>query len=70
MVSNLASFLELVEKIELQVAQLVARGHVQLVVGLGGQQGGTQLTEHHSAHKKKKLDSNPQKVVNLKLNII
>ena len=69
MVSNLASFLELVEKIELQVAQLVARGHVQLVVGLGGQQGGTQLTEHHSTHKKK-LDSNPQKVVNLKLNII
>ena len=69
MVSNLASFLELVEKIELQVAQLVARGHVQLVVGLGGQQGGTQLTEHHSAHKKK-LDSNPQKVVNLKLNIL
>ncbi len=42
----LASFLELIEQVELQVAQLVAGGHVELVVGLGRQQGGPQLTEH------------------------
>ena len=40
------TLLKLIQEVQLQVSQLVTGGHVQLVVRLGGEEAGPELTQH------------------------
>ena len=48
LVAYLPALLEFLEQVVLQVPELVTRGHVQLVVALGGEEARPELAQHRA----------------------